>query len=599
MTTRHLSHTSVTPHKIRVSSTSIALACALSIGMTGCAVSPGKIQAQADDKSAIVQNLEVQAKKQHQEDPPLLRIHGNFLGAGAEELASSSLPERFRDYAMNFGSGQGLLVTVAENLRKSTGLAVRINPDVYSVPLGGPSGTLQFNSVAPTVQTPAAVATTPVSAPAANAAGSRDYIPAPSANASPAAASTVAGRVALPSAATTLLPLSFSGDLAAYLDQITGALGVSWDYAHGEIYIHRLSTRLFTLRLPTGSTSYHDDLNGSGSGTINSGSSSASGQGAAAFGSTATASVDTKLDVWGSVDNALKAIKSSQGQYAINPVSGTVVVTDTRDVLDRVASFIAHENGFLNTQVVIETRRIQVQLSDTTELGANLNLVYQKLNSAGNANWSLGTSGPATLTDGTTTTGGVAYNVLKSGSNTNGTTINAQALNQFGQVISDTTDTVVTLNRRPVRRQRVTDQAYLASTTPGTGSVSGTGSGVPGLNPGVVSYGSNLIITPTIHDNRQITLELSDTQSDLLGIQSVSTGSGVTTESISTPTLARDKASGSFIVTAGDSLVLVGTDSDSWNGSSAIGITGGSHKGQRTRLMQVLIVTPRLIVGNS
>lgn len=578
---------------VRLTELATAMLCLVG-SLSGCAVGPAKLQNQADEKATAVQALQTQAKQQHVEDPPLLRIRGNFLGSGAEELSSSALPDRFRSFAMNFGEGTGTLNTVAENLRRATGLAVRISPDVYASPLASPSGMLQLSSAAPQSAQPVQLTT----APAAGPNGSRDYIPNPSPNAGSATAmgtTVTAARVALPSPMTTPLPLSFNGDLSVYLDQIAGALGIQADYQHGEIYFHRLSTRIFSLQLPAGTLSYHDDLTGGGAGTINTGASG--GQGAAAFGSNSSATVDARLDMWGAVDSALKAFKSSMGQYAINQASGTIVMTDTRDTLDRVAAWVQHENLSMNTQVSIEVRRINVQLNDNSQLGVNLNLVYQKLTGDGKPSWSLGSTSPAALTN-SSTTGSVTYNVLRSNSSTNGTTLSAQALNQFGRVVSDLTDTLIATNRRPGRRQRVTDQAYLASTTPGAGSITGTSSGVPGLTPGVVSYGSNLIITPIIGDNRMVTLELSDTQSDLLGIQSTSAGSGVTAQSISTPTLARDKAAGSFVVTAGDSLVIVGTNSDAWSGNSAVGLSGGSHTGTRTRLMQVLIVTPRIIPNN-
>jgi hypothetical protein len=124
---------------------------------------------------------------------------------------------------------------VADNLRTATGLAVRINPDVYTAPTLASSA---MGSAATSALSPAAAA--PAAATTANG------LPAPSVNAGLATANPAvrAGVAAPASAVTAQLPLSFSGDLSDYLDQVASAAGINWEF-NGEIHFHRLTTRVF------------------------------------------------------------------------------------------------------------------------------------------------------------------------------------------------------------------------------------------------------------------------------------------------------------------------------------------------------------------
>ena len=147
----------------------------------------------------------------------------------------------------------------------------------------------------------------------------------------------------------------------------------------------------------------------------------------------------------------------------------------------------------------------------------------------------------------------------------------------------------------PGRKQNVVDQSYLASTTPAQGGAVAAGTGVPGLTPGMVTYGTNLTVVPTIGEDNTVLLQLFDTRSDLIAINAVSTGSGATLQQINTPTLARRKYSQNFSVNQGETLLIVGSNGDNWNSNSAIGIGGASSAGKRTKTMQVLMVTPRIL----
>lgn len=566
---QHFSHQSM-PRSFKL------LACVVAASiLCSCAVTPGKVSEQAQSKTDQIAIAQEQAKKQRQIDPPLLRIKGNYLGSAPQPRSGAGLPARFRDFVLNFGPGKGNLQTVAENLRIATGLAVRIDSDVYSSP-----GLINVQGAAGQAAPTAAQGST--------------VVPALTGATANAASAATARPLSLPATGLSAqLPLSFSGDLSDYLDQTASAVGINWEVNNGEIHFHRLTTRVFTVMLSAGQIQYRDDMTGGGSGTMT-GSTGSSGQGGATFGSTSQTSVTAAFDPWASLAESVRTMLSGSGRFAVNQGSGTLVVTDNKDVVERVARYIDSQNASYTAQVAIEVREIEVSLTDGSQFGLDLNLVYQKLNAA--TGWGFKFAAPSTLAS--SSAGSVAYNITKPGSSVNGSSIATQALNSFGTVVSDITDTIITTNRVPGRKQNVTDKAYLASTTPGAGSAAGTGTGVPGLNPGIVSYGTNLAVVPTIGENQNVLLQFFDTRSALTGFGVATAGSGVTLQQINTPELSRKKYSQNFWIGSGETLVIVGNNGDSWSSNSAIGVTGGSLNGTKTKTMQVLLVTPRILQGS-
>ncbi len=562
-------------------------AAVLLLALSGCAVTPALVKERVDQKTAEIDTATTKAREQQTQEPPLMRIKGNFLGSVAQPRPiGAGLPPAFRDITLSYGTRRGNLELVATNLRTVTGLSIRINPDVFAV--GSASAN---NSVARPVTAPVQAAL-PGIPPGLASSNSVAFRPVPSATGlqAPGAPGVVdfAARNAASAgnASQIQLPLSFTGDLADYLNQIASMMSINWEYNNGEIYFHRNITRIFNVMIPTSGVQYGDSMSGgSGSG---SGSTSSGG---------ATSSVSGTLNAWDSVLDALKSIISSTGRFSASKASGTIVVTDSRDVMEQVAKWIGHENAALNTQVSVDIRKITIALDDKSQIGLDLNLVYQKLNaSSGAVDWAFKFGSPSSLTDGSA--GNVGFNLTKPNSRWVGSNIATQALNGFGQIVSDVTDTLITKNRVPGRTKTVREQAYLASTTPATGGATGGGTGVPGLTPGLITYGTNLMVIPIIGENNTVSLELFDSQSNLLDISSVSTGSGATLQQINTPTLSREQISGNYVIGQGETLIIVSNNGSSWNSDANVGVTGASNSARRSKTMQVVMITPRILQGN-
>src|SRR5690606_37928726 len=67
------------------------------------------------------------------------------------------------------------------------------------------------------------------------------------------------------------------------------------------------------------------------------------------------------------------------GQQALSPSIGTLTVTDTPEVLDRVAEYIRETNARMSQQAMLYVTVASVELHDAGSLGINWNLVWRSV----------------------------------------------------------------------------------------------------------------------------------------------------------------------------------------------------------------------------
>lgn len=542
--------------------------------MSGCAVTTVGVAEKATEATATIEAAREKASSPtlNAPTPGLRRMTGNFLGSQPIHVShATGLPSHLRNVTFAFGPGGGTLETVARNVRMVTGLTIRINADV------------EEQAPVPSLATPLVIGpNTETSA-----------VPLPGA---PLTSFPSQGRIERTGVPSGPIPLSFTGDLTDYFDNIAATLGINWEYVNGEVKFFRLLTKTFQLSVSPGTLGYKDEVTSGGSG--GSGTSATAGS----FASSTTASVDAQMAPWQGVENAIKTMLTPAGKSYVNMASGAIVITDTKESVDRIGRYIESENDLLNRQVRIELREILVEDTGSSSAGLDINLIYNRFRDAGlsvdglttnSPNYNIASTAPRTLVDAAT--GTMTLNVTNSASYFAGSSIAAQALNGVGKVVSDSTRSVITTNRTPGRLQDVTDRAYLAETKPASGGALDGGSGVPGLTPGVVTYGDNVTVVPTVGNNGDVLLQLFSTRSNLIELNSVTAGTGATFQQINTPVLNRKKFSQNFRVRNGETLIIVSNASEGWGSKDRQGLTGASTSASRSKVLSVLMVTPRVM----
>lgn len=511
----------------------------------------------------IERNAEIAAVP---EDRALIsRAKGAWLGVKVKPLAQDvNLPSIFRTtVTMNY-PGRYDLRAIAEKITKTTGIPVSLKPDVF-MPLSA------LVSAGQGASTSGAGAIT-----GPGVAGLRDD--------------------------TDVMELNFVDvPLKDVINQVNSRMGVNATYSENEgLTFSRFVTRTMTVKANPGNSTLTASL---GKGGSSSGNGAGGANGGTAFNSDGKVSMESNFSVWTAIEGALNTIKSPPGKFIINQATGSVTMTDTKEVVDIAQRYIDGENAVMTRQVAVRVELLSVTSNDSRELGVNWNGVYTKLSGL-IPQWNVNLVAPASINS--SAGGGLGMTILappKDGSTLsqfNGTQAMINALQGFARVTNRQSFAAMTLNRQPAPIAKTVQTTYLARTTPGGNA--GTGSStLPGLEPGQVTTGFMSNILPTVLDNDTVMLQFSIDSSELNKIDSQSTGANETLQRIQTPEVGAVQTVQKVALRSGGTLVLTGFDRevlqyDQRGITKQIGL-GGSFNGSKVRETYVILVTPIIVDG--
>ncbi len=505
------------------------------------------------------------------------RLQGAWLGMRSTPLqADTSLPQIFRRQVSLRFPGRVNIATIAERLTKVTGIPVSVKPDVLmpatAFVKGGASVSVTANSANP------------------NASSDKSAYQGLSYGLSSASVENNA----------TEFEMNFEGPLAGYLDLLSAKAGISWEYREGVISLHRLVTKIFLLKAIPGSSSFDSSLGRTST------ASAGSGQTTAGFNSTSNITMVSKFSVWTSLESSIKSIMSSSGKLAMSEATGSITITDTRDVVEQVGRLIDQENAMLTRQIAMRVEVLSVKLNTGNEHGIDWTSVFAQLS----GNFKMTFNSPISTVSGNAANFGVS--VLSPVTGTTGSETQQRfggsqalfkALNTYGRVSVVTTANALTLNRQPVPVAITNQTSYLAEVTPSTGGGVGTVGGTPGLRSGVVTTGFLLNLLPTVLDSSSILLQFSVGISELNKLVTVSSGVGSSQQSIQTPEISGTEFLQRVAMRPGETLVLSGYeravgqyDRRALTEGAPIGL-GGSLTGVNNREAVIILVTP--VLSNS
>jgi type IVB pilus formation R64 PilN family outer membrane protein len=531
--------------------------------MTACSVThydtDKRAAAVKDEMTAKVEQQRTMLRQsQHQ---LYTRIEANYVGRKSAPVAmNSTLPQALNEVSFQLPRRTNL-ATAAKNIAKLTGYPVRINPDVY----------VSAKMVVPSLEN---APTTP-------------------ANKDAAMPSNLLSTQL--SDGDTSLPGDFDGPLKDYLDTICGVLNVNWEFDPIKgFYFYRLVTKVFEVKMNVGDNKVASSLGkGSNASTGSTSTSAGSGQSSGSFSGNVRASSEASFNSWAALEESLKAIRSPLGRIAVDVSTNSVLVRDTRDVVDLAETIINRGNQVHNRMIALEVRIMRVSYDDTSAAGVNGQAAFTRMlsNGATKAQFTLQSPGSLVQADA----GAFGFNILSPFSPWKGSEGMVQALNQLGTIVYDETNTYVTMNRRTQPIATYDTDTYLAETTPAAGGgLSGSGgAGVPGLKPATLTTGSFISLTPTAFDDGAVWLDMNIDQSEKRGeFDKASTGSGETFQQIQLPKTRGDSKGHAVAIKPGESLMLISTKRETMNHTNRTGILGASGSGEHQREMQVIVVTP-------
>jgi len=396
-----------------------------------------------------------------------------------------------------------------------------------------------------------------------------------------------------------LSDIDWRGPLTGLLDLVTARSGLSWRYNEStrSIAIFYLDTRTYRLdafpivtnmqsTIQTGMSTTAGASGGSGGGSSG-GSSGSSGGVSGTTGSSQTTSMSMNSSLYADVEATIKSfLTPNAGRMAISASTGTVSVTDTPEVLDRIGVLLDRENATLRKQIILHTKVLAVSLDDSDEVGVNWDIVYRTLSGKYGLNFSTPFQPAASA-------GTLGASVINSGE-FSGSSVVLSALSTLGKVTTITSPSVTTLNLQPAPVQIARQIGYIASSQVSQTQGAGT---IGALTPGFVTVGFNMSLVPRLlEDDSEMVLQYSINISSLNQLRSVS-AAGTTIEF---PDMDTRLFNSQVRLHSGETLILHGFEQDTNNGNrSGMGspfawMLGGNMKTGRSRQAIVILITPEV-----
>ena len=388
--------------------------------------------------------------------------------------------------------------------------------------------------------------------------------------------------------------VNYTGKLSGLLNYLANRYGVWWRYRNGQITFFTRETRVFTIyALPT-ETKLSADLKGAsmGSDIPDVGSSSMS--------------TSATLSLWENIEKGVEQVLGDQGKVVFSRPTGTVTVTTSPFVMQKVASYIANWNEKLSRQVAISVKLLQVQISNENSYGLDLGLAFNSNNIG------MGFAGPVgTVATEGAVNGALSMTLLRPTSPWKTTSAIIQALSTQGKTSLVTSASVTTLNNRPAPVQITTSQNYVKEVTVTNNYGSSTTTTDTDLDTDTLNYGFSMEILPRILDHGRLVILFSMTLSDLLDLERFTTGGSPSggseeeTEGESTtvqlPKMQMRGFMQEIAMTSGSTLVLTGFEqmvsnmTTSGIGEAKMNLLGGQAHDQTRRDVMVILITPEVL----
>lgn len=406
------------------------------------------------------------------------------------------------------------------------------------------------------------------------------------------------------------LPLRYSGSFRGLLDVVDARFGVWSQYRDGTVRFLRTETRTFTL--PTlADTSYM-------SGQITTGDSNSSSSGGGAAGTSSTGQLNTGGSMSGlsgngsggsgsagqsmglslqssplaTIEKSAQALAGPGASVVVDQNLGILTVTASPPQCDRVEEWVRKLTAMYGKQVAIDVHVYEVRLTHEENYGLNLELAY-KSHSGHTGVTFASTSAPTVLSASTPMRFGAQ--ILSGPFAGSGATI--QALSSLGNVTEVVSRSGVTQNGKLLALQAARSQGFVQSTSTtlaasvGSSTAIQTGTLVPGFTSSFI---------PKVIDGR-ILVDFDMTLSDLLGLQTFTSGSGASQSSVQLPSLQMARFEQSVTLKPGESLVLTGmrqvniSTANNGIGSPYLPILGGGVDAQKGDTVLAVVISARLL----
>jgi len=250
-------------------------------------------------------------------------------------------------------------------------------------------------------------------------------------------------------------------------------------------------------------------------------------------------------NVYDLIDKMIQKLRSQNGRYSLNRISGTLYVRDRPQVIAAVSRMINHLKEVLNKQILIEAKIIEVSLSDNYSYGIDWNMLREEMGKTtrlDSAAWSL--------------TSGLVLSGISKSFDIEAT---IDALKTFGHTRIVSNPVIRCKNGRPAVISVGTSITYKKDVSVTTTSFSDESQNTTDVEVSTVFDGLVLGVVPFVDEDGDISLMInpikSDVDPDSIKAVQVDTNSN---ESISLPKVGIKEISTTISLHSGDIVFLGG-----------------------------------------
>ncbi|MBF1995466.1 PilN family type IVB pilus formation outer membrane protein [Serratia symbiotica] len=387
--------------------------------------------------------------------------------------------------------------------------------------------------------------------------------------------------------------LKYQGDIRGLLDMAASGLGLSWRSDSNGIYFYQLDTRTFQLVI------LNTKINSSASITSGSGNQLGSGGGSTG-GTTGDVSSNQKTDygmnsdLYADIRKTIEQMVTPKtGRFWLSDATGTLSVTDTPDVLERIGRYIEYQNKVLSRQVQLNIQIVSVSQTHNEQLGLDWGLVYKSLHNFGAI-----LTGSMVNTSSSAASAGISILDTATGSAAkfSGSSLLIKALSEQGNVSMALNQTDPTANLTPVAYQLSSQRGILSSSSStATANVGVTSS----MTTTTLTTGLFMTMLPFIQESGDVQLQFAFSYTSPPKIESFVSQDGNTRNDL--PTTSTEGLARKVNLRSGQTLVLTGSEQQNVSadkrGTFTPGnfILGGGQNGSRGRTTLVIMITPVLL----
>lgn len=380
--------------------------------------------------------------------------------------------------------------------------------------------------------------------------------------------------------------IDYSGTVKGVLDLLAFKSNLFWKWEGGEIVFYRKETKTFTI----------DALPGTNEFTAKVSSNRSTEDSSEEGGGTSTNESEHKTmleykpkGLYTEIANEIGAIKSSDGLFAISEQTGTLTITDTPKVIEKIEKYINGLNAIVNKQIAIRTEVYEVTSDDSDSFAMDMNLLY-----SGSQKWGvdLVNDGIASGAPGSS----LGMTLLKPNSKYAGSKAVLNALSEKGTVSLATSNSVYTVNGQPVPVQVADEMHYIKKIS----KQESTGQDAEPsyeMEPGMVISGFSMSILPRITSTGDIMMQFAVDISKLNGMVEKTIGE----QTIQLPNRSTKNFLQRVNIRSGETLMLAGFErtenetSGEGPGSAMLWPFGGKLLGKQRKIQTVIVMTPYIM----